>query len=209
MPFWFACLGIGEINVVVNFPAAGRGRDDLASLITRTSPCHRTLLSALELSSALDFAQIAQPKNRSPSREKRLAASFGFLPSRTCFAWRKKRKRFLFLHPSCTLQNPKPLTRKALRVDYEPPRKRPYLKGYRGVESLPLRQIPLQIIVAEVLSPAHSRSACGSRPHKNTAVAGGVFRSCKIRPAIARAASLHAAPGSGPRRRRTSRSGPQ
>ena len=127
-----AGFGIGEINIVVDLPAAGFGRDYSASLIARTSTCHSSLLSALEYGSVPGFAQITPPRTCYPGREKRCHALIRAVLSR--ISREEECKTILILHPYCTLEKSKPLNQNRLPADYGPTRKRTYLNGYRGFE---------------------------------------------------------------------------
>src|ERR1700757_383300 len=81
MSFRFAGCGIGQVDVVVDFPAAGLGGDHSASLITRTSACHETCFLRWNCCSAFDFAQ-TRDEELSPSRKRRPAGEFWQLFSR-------------------------------------------------------------------------------------------------------------------------------
>jgi hypothetical protein len=81
MSFRFAGCGIGQVDVVVDFPAAGLGRDHPASLITRTSACHETCFLRWNCCSAFDFAQ-TRDEELSPSRKRRTAGEIRQLLSR-------------------------------------------------------------------------------------------------------------------------------
>jgi hypothetical protein len=72
MSFRFASCGIGQVDVVVDFPAASLGRDHPASLITRTSAWHGTCFLRWNCCSAFDFAQTRE-EELSPSRKWRPA----------------------------------------------------------------------------------------------------------------------------------------
>jgi hypothetical protein len=81
MSFRFAGSGIGQVDVVVDLPAAALGRDDPASLITRTSACHETFSLRWNCGSAFDFAQ-TRDEELSPSRKRRPLGEIRHLLSR-------------------------------------------------------------------------------------------------------------------------------
>jgi hypothetical protein len=69
------------------------------------------------------------------------------------------------LHAYCTLQNPKPLKYNRLWPEYDPPRKRTYLNGYRGFKSLPLRHVNRLFSISYILLAWFGRLTSKSKQH--------------------------------------------
>jgi hypothetical protein len=90
----------------MDFPAAGLGGDDPASLSTRASAGHKTCLLRWNCGSAFDFAQ-TRAEELTPSRKRRPADEIRQRLSRTIRD--ENGYEFFYLHPSCTLRNSKPL----------------------------------------------------------------------------------------------------